>query len=122
MLQSYENLCAYIESKPGCTKDMPFDFDTLVFRVGRKIFVLMSWQDDPLTINLKCDPEKALKWRSFFPAVTPGYHMNHKHWNTVVCDGSVPDSALMEMISDSYQLVYAGLSKAEKQKLEGKLE
>lgn len=119
MLQTYEGLCAYIEAKPGCTRDMPFDFDTLCFRVGKKIFVLMSWQDDPVTINLKCDPQKALKWRSYFTAVTPGYHMNHKHWNTVMCDGSVPDSALMEMINDSYDLVFASLSKAEKQALEG---
>lgn len=107
-LQSYEGLCAYLESKPGCTRDMPFDLETLVFRVGKKIFVLMSWQDEPVVISLKCDPLEALDLRAKYATITPGYYMNKKHWNTVVCDGSVPDEVLKHLIDESYRLVLAG--------------
>jgi len=74
----YQNLVDYLMSKKGVTKDMPFDFETLCFRVVQKIFALMAWQDDPIVISLKCDPTEAIILRQTYPGITPGYHMNKK--------------------------------------------
>ena len=111
MLQSYEGLMAYLENKPAVTSDFPFGLDTRVFRVGNKIFVLMSWDQDPIRISLKAEPTDAVILRQTYPAVTPGYHLNKQHWNTLVCDGSVPDDEVRHMIDESYRLVLAGLPK-----------
>jgi predicted DNA-binding protein (MmcQ/YjbR family) len=111
MLQSYEGLIAAIEDKPSVTSDFPFGFDTRVFRVGKKIFVLMSWDQDPIRISIKAEPTDAVILRQTYGAVTPGYHLNKQHWNTIVCDGSVPDEEVQHMIDESYRLVLAGLSK-----------
>jgi predicted DNA-binding protein (MmcQ/YjbR family) len=111
MLQSYEGLIAAIEDKPSVTSDFPFGFDTRVFRVGKKIFVLMFWDQDPIRISLKAEPTDAVILRQTYGAVTPGYHLNKQHWNTIVCDGSVPDEEVQHMIDESYRLVLAGLSK-----------
>lgn len=96
---------------------MPFGETTLVFKVADKIFALTSFDDQPLSFNLKCNPEKALELREQFPCVQPGYHMNKKHWNTVVADGSVTDRQLQEWIDHSYDLVVQSLSKTQKQQL-----
>ena len=111
MLQSYEGLMAYLENKPAVTSDFPFGLDTRVFRVGNKIFVLMSWDQEPIRISLKAEPTDAVILRQTYPAVTPGYHLNKRHWNTLVCDGSVPDEEVRHMIDESYRLVLAGLPK-----------
>jgi predicted DNA-binding protein (MmcQ/YjbR family) len=111
MLQSYEGLIAAIEDKPSVTSDFPFGFETRVFRVGKKIFVLMSWDQDPIRISIKAEPTDAVILRQTYGAVTPGYHLNKQHWNTIVCDGSVPDEEVQHMIDESYRLVLAGLSK-----------
>ena len=92
-------------------KDFPFDLDTIVLKVGGKIFLLGDVNADPPTINLKCDPELAEELRAEYPSVTPGYHMNKTHWNTVVVDGSIRDEALYWMIDHSYDLVFKGLPK-----------
>lgn len=117
MLQTYESLKTYIETKPFVTSDFPFDFDTLVFRVGKKIFVIMDWEASPLSISLKADPTDAVILRQTYPAVIPGYHLNKKHWNTVTCDGSVPDEEVRRMIDESYRLVFDSLPKATKASL-----
>jgi predicted DNA-binding protein (MmcQ/YjbR family) len=111
MLQSYEGLIAAIEDKPSVISDFPFGFETRVFRVGKKIFVLMSWDQDPIRISIKAEPTDAVILRQTYGAVTPGYHLNKQHWNTIVCDGSVPDEEVQHMIDESYRLVLAGLSK-----------
>lgn len=111
MLQSYESLIAYFESKPAVTSDFPFGLETRVFRVGNKIFVLMSWDENPIRISLKSEPTDALILRQRYPAITPGYHLNKQHWNTLVCDGSVPDEEVRHMIDESYRLVLEGLPK-----------
>jgi len=77
----------------------------MVFKVRGKMFALITVQDTPLRINLKCDPELALHLRAAYPAVQPGYHMNKKHWNTITLDGSLPDTEILTMIDDSYDLV-----------------
>jgi predicted DNA-binding protein (MmcQ/YjbR family) len=101
----------YLLDKPGAVEDYPFDPVTLVAKVGGKMFALVGSDAEPLWLNLKCQPEKAALLRELFPAVTPGYHMNKRHWNTVTLDGSLADADLVAMIDESYELVVQGLPK-----------
>ena len=100
----------YALQKAGVTEGFPFDNDTLVMKVGNKMFALANLKGD-LSINLKYEPEKAIELREKYPAVEPGYHMNKKHWNTVNVDGSIPDKIIKNWIDDSYQLIYDKLPK-----------
>lgn len=104
-----EDLRDYCLTKPGVTESFPFGEDTLVFKVGDKVFLLTGLADH--SFNVKCDPEKAIELREQFNEVMPGYHMNKKHWNTVRTDGSLTNKQLREMIDHSYQLVFAALPK-----------
>ena len=117
MIVEYDKLCQYLESKPAARRDMPFGADVLVFKVLDKMFALVAWQSDPLTISLKVDPIDAIILRKQFQAVKPGYHLNKKHWNTVTIDGSIPDNELQSMIDDSYALVVAGMSRSDQAKV-----
>lgn len=99
-----EELREYCLSKEDATESFPFDFVTLVFKVSGKMFALTN-TDGEFTINLKCDPEKAIDLREHYPSVVPGWHMDKKHWNTIMVDGSVTDEQLKEWITDSYNLV-----------------
>ena len=94
----------YCISKSAVTESFPFGDDTLVFKADGKIFVLVNLEGD-LSINLKCDPVLALDLRERYSAVTPGYHMNKKHWNTIYLDGTVPDKELFSWIDHSYDLI-----------------
>ncbi|MET0392444.1 MAG: MmcQ/YjbR family DNA-binding protein [Chitinophagaceae bacterium] len=100
-----EVLRDYCLSKPGAEETLPFGPDTLVYKVNGKMFLLAGLDNDPLQFNVKCDPDKALELREEHTCVLPGYHMNKKHWNTIIVDGSVPTRQLKEWIDDSYQLV-----------------
>lgn len=101
-----ETIREYILQKPSVTEGFPFGEDTLVFKVNGKIFLLAGLDSSPLQFNVKCDPEKAIQLREDHPeSVLPGYHMNKKHWNTVIVDGRLPAKQLREMIDDSYALV-----------------
>ena len=102
-----ETISEYCLKKKGAIEDFPFDEETLVFKVGGKMFALIPLEKIPLQINLKCDPEKAIALREQYPSVTPGYHMNKKYWNTIRLDGSVPDRLIREWVLDSYRLVVA---------------
>lgn len=86
---------------------MPFGDDVLVFRVGGKIFLLAMLSSVPFQFNVKCDPERAIEWRERSASIRPGYHMNKKHWNTVIVDGDVPSADIFRMIDDSFALVAA---------------
>jgi predicted DNA-binding protein (MmcQ/YjbR family) len=99
-----EILREYCIGKEGVTESFPFGDDTLVFKAGGKIFALVNLNGD-LSINLKCDPVLAIELRERYPSVTPGYHMNKKHWNTILLDGSVPDKELLSWIDHSYKLI-----------------
>jgi predicted DNA-binding protein (MmcQ/YjbR family) len=99
-----EALREYCISKKGATESFPFGEETLVFKVTGKIFALVNLDGD-LSINLKCDPVLAIDLRERYSAVTPGYHMNKKHWNTVLLDGSVPDKEVFSWIDHSYNLI-----------------
>lgn len=101
-----ETIREYILQKPSVTEGFPFGEDTLVFKVKEKIFFLGSLDSSPLQFNVKCDPEKAIQLREEYPeSVLPGYHMNKKHWNTIIVDGKLSAKQLKEMIDDSYILV-----------------
>jgi predicted DNA-binding protein (MmcQ/YjbR family) len=112
-----EEFREYCLQKKGVTEEFPFDEFTLCFKVGGKIFALTDIESKPLSFNVKCDPEKAVFLRDTYSCVQPGYHMNKKHWNTIVADGSVNRTLLQEWIDDSYRLVVASLPKAQRQAL-----
>lgn len=116
-LTQLDPLRQYLLAKPGATEELPFGPDALVFKVLGKMFALVAWQASPLSISLKCDPNLALLLRGTYAAVTPGYHLNKKHWNSVVLDGEVPDDEVEEMIDASYALVVQGLTKAQRAQL-----
>lgn len=99
-----ETLREYCILKKGVTESFPFGDDTLVFKAGGKIFALVNLNGD-LSINLKCDPLLAIELRERYSSVTPGYHMNKKHWNTVLLDGSIPDKEILSWIDHSYEMV-----------------
>ncbi len=99
-----ERLREYCIKKEEVTEGFPFGEDTLVFKINGKIFALVNLYGD-LSVNLKCDPDLALELREKYNAVTPGYHMNKKHWNTIVIDGSIPDREILSWIDHSYDLV-----------------
>lgn len=114
---THEVLEKYCLSKKGAVKSYPFDKYVCVYKVGGKMFALKKDKQTPLQVNLKCDPLYAMELRSIYPSVIPGYHMNKRHWNTVVCDGSVDDATVKSWIDDSYALVFATLSKKEQAKI-----
>jgi predicted DNA-binding protein (MmcQ/YjbR family) len=99
------DLIAHCLSKPGAEETTPFGPETLVYKVGGKIFALTSPDEFPPRVNLKCDPERALELRDQYEAISPGYHMNKRHWNTLILDGSLPDPLVRELIDHSYLLV-----------------
>ena len=111
-----EELREYCISKKGVTESFPFDETTLVFKVMNKMYALTNL-DGNLSINLKCDPEKAVKLREEYSSVLPGYHMNKKHWNTVMIDGSISTVLVKEWIDNSYNLVVLSLPKKLREEL-----
>jgi predicted DNA-binding protein (MmcQ/YjbR family) len=105
------DVIAHFLSKPGAEETTPFGPDILVYKVGGKMFALTAPDDFPASINLKCDPERSIELRDAWTAITPGYHMNKKHWNTLMLDGSVPTLLIRELIDHSYELVAKSLPK-----------
>ena len=99
-------------SKLGAEESTPFGPDVLVYKVAGKIFALAVPDDFPARINLKCDPERALALRDEHEAITPGYHMNKRHWNTLILDGSLPAKLVRNLIDHSYEIVVASLPKS----------
>jgi predicted DNA-binding protein (MmcQ/YjbR family) len=107
----------YCLGKKGVTEEFPFDEDTLVLKVMGKMFLLASLEKIPLQINIKYSPEEVIELREEYEAVIPGYHMNKKHWNTVIIDNSIPPKNIISWIDNSYNLVVNGLKKIEKEEL-----
>jgi predicted DNA-binding protein (MmcQ/YjbR family) len=103
-------------SKLGASESFPFDNQTLVFKVGGKIFALLDVEQTE-SINLKCEPEKAIELRERFISVMPGYHMNKKHWNTIQFNKDLSDQLILDCIDESYQLVYQSLSKKQRSEI-----
>ena len=100
----------YCLNKPGVSEDTPFDENTLCFKIGGKIFAIIDIEEFQ-SVNLKCDPERAIELREQFEGIKAGYHMNKKHWNTVLFDGSVSDKLILELVDHSYDLVLNSLPK-----------
>ena len=116
-MTTFAQLYDYCLGKPGATETYPFGEDTLVFKVGGKMFALSGFETIPPRMNLKCDPERAIALREEYPSVLPGYHMNKKHWNTVIFDGSLPDDLARELIDHSYDLVVSSLPQKAREEL-----
>lgn len=112
-----EFISEYCLSKKGAVEDFPFDEDTLVFKVGGKMFALIPLEKIPLQINLKCDPEKAMELREQFEDVQPGWHMSKTYWNTILLDGNIRWNDLKDWIDHSYDEVVKGLKKSERDKI-----
>ncbi|MEW1641824.1 MULTISPECIES: MmcQ/YjbR family DNA-binding protein [unclassified Streptomyces] len=116
---SPEQLRAFCLSFNEAVEEFPFSPEMSVFKVLGKLFALTRLDATPLTVNLKCDPEDALRLREEHQGlIVPGYHMNKRHWNTVTVDGGLPDRLLRELVEDSYDLVVAGLPRAERLRLD----
>jgi predicted DNA-binding protein (MmcQ/YjbR family) len=109
-IEEYRSYCL---ARKGVTEEFPFDNETLVFKVAGKMFALTDVTNFA-SINLKCDPEKAVELRDQYPAVLPGYHMNKKHWNTILLDGSIPTKLLQTWIDESYNRIVNALPKRER--------
>ena len=112
-----EDIREYCIAKAGVTEEFPFDDVTLVFKVMNKMFLLSGLDAEISSINLKCDPERAMVLRAEYSNIIGGFHMSKKHWNTVVIDGSLSEDLMKEMIDHSYDLVVSGLTKTRKEEL-----
>jgi predicted DNA-binding protein (MmcQ/YjbR family) len=112
-----EELRDYCLSKKGVEETTPFGPDTLVYKVMGKVFLLTGIDSPSLQFNVKCDPEKVIELREQYSCVIPGYHMNKKHWNTILVDGSVSEKLILEWIDHSYDMVVNGLTQKDKKLL-----
>ncbi|MCP5128214.1 MAG: MmcQ/YjbR family DNA-binding protein [Pseudomonadales bacterium] len=115
---NYDAARLYLLARPEAREDFPFGPDTAVMKIGGKMFATLGRTDGAASMNLKCDPDEAVMLRDIFDAVRPGYHMNKRHWNTVILDGSIPRGEIERMIDNSFSLVVKGLPRAERQALE----
>jgi predicted DNA-binding protein (MmcQ/YjbR family) len=111
-----EELSAYCGSRPGALATRPFGPEPLVFKVAGRMFALLGDRDGQEAVSLKCAPERSALLRTSYPAITPGYHLNKEHWNTVVLDGTVPDDLVRELIDHSYELVSRAKLRAKKRR------
>jgi len=111
------DLIEYCLKREHCEECTPFGPDILVYKVGGKVFAITGVDSFPVFVNLKCDPERSLLLRDQYDGITPAYHMNKKHWNSVALDGRVPASLIRELVDHSYHLVRKSLSKAQRESL-----
>lgn len=109
---------SYMIAKAGTTEERPFGPIPLVYKVLGKMYALLAQDEAPLHLSLKCDPDEALFLRDMYTAVSPGYHLNKRHWNTIILDGTIPEEHIYQMIDDSYKLVVAKMTKAQKAELD----
>jgi predicted DNA-binding protein (MmcQ/YjbR family) len=112
-----EKLEKILLSKSCTRKEFPFGDDVAVFKVKNKIFALYGFEDGTIRLNLKCEPNDAIAFREIYECVIPGYHMNKKHWNTIILDDTMEDRVLEEMIDDSYDLIVSKLTRKQKEEL-----
>ncbi len=106
-------------SKPEAIEDYPFNLDVAVYKIRGKMFATLSQRDGVNNMNLKCAPDQALMLRKIYASVVPGWHMNKKHWNTLLLDGSIPPKEIRYMIDHSYEMVVKGMKKADRDSLSG---
>ena len=114
-----QELRAFCLSFNAAVEDFPFSPEISVFKVQGKLFALSHLDTRPLQVNLKCDPDEAIRLRREHEGlIVPGWHMNKRHWNTVTVDGELPDQLVRELVEDSYDLVVAGLPRADRLRLD----
>jgi len=109
-----DRVIAACAAKPRSAEEYPFGDEAAVYKVAGKMFALVSVGQAPGDVSLKCDPHTALALRASHAAITPGYHLNKRHWNTIKLDDSVPDEEVLELVDHSYELVVAGLTRAQR--------
>lgn len=109
---TYRQVQTLLRGLPGAVEDTPFGPDALVFKVGGKMYAILSVDEQPASVSLKVDPLEGEALRQTWAAITPGYHLNKRHWITVALDGTLPDELLADLIRDSYELVVQGLTRA----------
>lgn len=109
----------YLLTKPSSRLDYPFDETTAVYKVGDKMFAIIAEKSNPLRVSLKCDPLLAETLREKYESVLPGYHLNKKHWNTIVLSGQLDDQEVIDLINHSYDLVYKSLTEKARSKIKG---
>ncbi len=112
-----DSVLAACGGKPGAVEDYPFGDEVAVFKVAGRMFAMVPLGGVPGSVSLKCDPELATSLRGRYDGISPGYHLNKRHWNTVTLDGSVPADEVLELIDHSYDLVVARLSRAQRSQL-----
>jgi predicted DNA-binding protein (MmcQ/YjbR family) len=115
---NYPQARQYLLQQPEAWEDFPFGPEVAVIKVLQKMFATLTLSSGSAQMNLKCDPDEALMLRDIFKAVKPGYHMNKRHWNTVVLDGSIPNGEVERIVENSYRLVLAGLPARERKALQ----
>ena len=112
-----EQIRQYLLSKPGTTEELPFGPQALVGKVQGKMYALIAWEEDPIYISLKCDPDRAIALRATYPSIKPAYHMNKTHWNMVYIDGTLRKEQILELIDHSYDLVVKKLKRVKRHNL-----
>jgi predicted DNA-binding protein (MmcQ/YjbR family) len=112
-----EEVREYCMSKKGSSEEFPFDDVSLVIKAGEKMFALISLDEQPLRISLKCNPDYALELREQYSAVQPAYHFNKKYWNMIILDGSISDKNLKHWIDHSYEMVLKGMTKKQREEI-----
>lgn len=112
-----EEIRTYILAKKAVSESFPFDEKTLVFKIDTKMFALIPLEKLELSINLKCDPERAIGLRERYDCITAGFHMSKKHWNTIVINGMLSNTQICELIDHSYDLVFNNLTKKKQQEI-----
>lgn len=117
MQPSKEHYRQLVLKKPKAYEDFPFKLDVAVYKVRGKMFATLSEKNGISNMNLKCEPNQAQLFREIYQSVVAGWHMNKKHWNTILLDGSIPENEIQYMIDHSYRLVVSGLTKTERQYL-----
>lgn len=117
MIMSPSALSSFLHALPHVEQSTPFGPEHFVEKVGGKVFAIHSPGEEPLRLNLKCDPERAVLLREKHESIIPGYHMNKRHWNTLILDGSLPAALVKELIRHSYDLVFASLPRKVRENL-----
>jgi predicted DNA-binding protein (MmcQ/YjbR family) len=112
-----EKIRKYLLSKPATIEELPFGPEALVYKVVDKMYTLIAWEENPIYISVKCDPDWAVSLRNTYPAIKPAYHFNKKHWNMVYLDGTITDDQIKELIDHSYLLVIKKLKKVDRDRL-----
>jgi len=109
----------YLFSKPESTEELPFGPEALVFKVAGKMYALIAWEENPIYISMKCEPDRAVSLRNTYPAIKPAYHFNKIHWNMVYVDGTLTDDQITDLIDHSYNLVVKNLKKTDRDRILG---